>query len=364
MRLLASLLLTCLLAASASADAALDGAIARLAAGDPAERLRATNELGRCGTRPVCAKAARALERALFDAEPTVRRGALNALVALDARAAGGSVARLLAVEQDPTVLPAALMALGALRVQGQDALVLRYASHPAAGVRAGAIHAAGLLGGEGMRRLVLNSLRMSGDEDEQWVVRASAVLALAKLGRAEDLAVIQRAFQSGGGQKHWIARSAVAKAIAALSPRPREALERMLLDGDPRVALTAAQGLARAGYAPILRGHLRHPKASVRLAVVGAVRQAELRDTAPQLHHMVRFDGSREVRFAAALTLFAWDDPRADAMMLDAVRSNDPAVWGRAVAELARRTGAQHGRDVKAWQRALKRVRAEQAPR
>ncbi len=358
------LLLTFVLAASASADAAIDRAIARLQAGDAAERLRATNELGRCGRRPACAKAARALERALFDAAPSVRRGALNALVALDARAAGGSVARLLGVEQDPTVLPAALMALGQLCVEGQDALVVRFASHPAPAVRAGALTAAGHLGGEALHRLVRNSLRMADAEDQRWIVRASAVLALARLGRAEDLAVIQRAFQSGGGQAHWIARSAVAKAIAALHPSPRAALERLLLDGDPRVALTAAQGLARTGYRPVLREHLRHGKSSVRLAVIGAVREADMREVAQQLHGMVRFDASREVRFAAAITLFLWDDPRADAMMLDAVRSNDPAIWGEAVAQLARRTGVQHGRDVKAWRRALQRVRAEGASR
>lgn len=364
MRPLACLLLIVSLAASAFADAAIDDAIGRLRAKDPLVRLRATNELGRCQQGPACAKAARALERAVFDPSAHVRRGALNGLVTLDARSAGGSVARLLQVEQDVSVLPAALMALGELRVQGHDDLVVRYASHPLAPVRAGAMQAAGHLRGPRMRRLVLNSLRMADEEDAQWVVRASAVLALARMGHAEDLAPIQRAFQSGGGTQSWIARSAVAKAIASLNPSPRIPLEAMLLDDDPRVALTAATGLLDAGYTPVVLANLSHGKSGVRIASVGAVRRAKLEQARPRLHHMARFDRSRAVRFAAALTLFAWNDPIADAMMLDAVRADDPAIWGQAVAQLARRTGAQHGRDVKAWSRALKRVRAEGRPR
>lgn len=368
MRIVPILLLLLAIAAPAHADAApdeqIDEQVARLKARDPAQRLRAANALGRCGSGAACTKAARALERALFDAVPLVRRGALNALVELDARQAGGSIVRLLGMEQDVTVVPAALIALGRLKVQGQEPLLVRHAGHPVVAVRAAAITAAGDLGGTRMRRLVLNSLRMAGAEDEAWVVRSSAVLALAKLGKAEDLATIQRAFESGGGQDHWIARSAVAKAIAALHPRPRAPLERILLDGDPRVAGTAALGLARAGYTPVIREHLRHPKASVRMAAVSAVRKVKLLDTRPRLHHMARFDGSREVRFAAALALFDWGDPAADAMMLDAVRANDPAIWGEAVAQLARRTGVQHGRDVKAWSRALKRTRAAEPPR
>ncbi|MDF1702950.1 MAG: HEAT repeat domain-containing protein, partial [Planctomycetota bacterium] len=341
------------------ADAAVDQQIAGPKARDPAERLRATNALGRCGRRPVCAKAARALEQALFDPSPTVRRGALNALVALDARAAGGAIARLLAVERDASVVPAALLALGALQVQGHAAILVRAASHPRPAIRAAALTAAGSIGGARMRRLVLNSRQMAAAEDEQWLVRSSAVLALARLGKAEDLALIQRAFQEGGGKAHWMARAAVARAIASLHPHPRAALERMLLDSDPRVAVTAATGLARAGYTPLIREYLRHPKASVRMATVSAVRSVKLLDTRPRLHHMARFDASREVRFAAAVTLFQWGDPAADEMMLDAVRANDPAIWAEAVAQLARRTGARHGRKVKAWRRTLAQQRA-----
>lgn len=348
--------------APAVADTALDAALVGLGAPDPMTRLKATNALGRMRTEPMRSRATRALERALFDEAPLVRRGALNALVDLDARAVGGAVARLLAMEQDVEVLPAALLALGALQVAGHDALVVRYASHPAAAVRAAAMHAAGHLGGPALRRVLLNSLRMAGEEDQQWVVRASAVLALARLGHAEDLAVIRRAFQGGGGTSSWIARSAVAKAIAALDPAPRVPLERLLADADPRVAATAAIALAETGYGFVVLDRLEHGVASIRIAAVTAVRRAELRKATPRLHHMARFDRSRPVRFAAAITLFTWGDPAADAMMLDAVRSTDPAIWGQAVAQLARRTGAQHGRDVKAWARELKRVRAREA--
>ncbi|MDA1196291.1 MAG: hypothetical protein O2894_14070, partial [Planctomycetota bacterium] len=135
---------------------------------------------------------------------------------------------------------------------------------------------------------------------------------------------------------------------------------ERLLADGDPRVAATAARGLVDTGHGEVILGQLHHGHAGVRLAAVAGVRHGRLVTARPRLHHMARFDAAREVRFAAAVTLFLWDDPTADPLMLDAVRSNDPAVWGEAVAQLARRTGAQHGRKVSAWRRELAALRRE----
>ncbi|MDA1196041.1 MAG: HEAT repeat domain-containing protein, partial [Planctomycetota bacterium] len=210
---------------SAHAADGMDTALAALQHTEPARRLQATNMLALAAPGPDRSRAVRALEQAVFDPEPVVRRGALNALVRLDARAAGGTVVRLISVEGDPTVLPAALLALGALHVEGQDDVLVRHAAHPIGAVRAAALMAAGDLGGPQMRRLVLNALQMAGEEDAQWFVRTSAILALARIGTAEDLAAIQHAFERGGGRAHWIARTAVAKALAALHPRPRTAL-------------------------------------------------------------------------------------------------------------------------------------------
>ncbi len=351
-----------LLAGPVWAEDGLEAQLAQLAHKDPLQRLRATNALGACGRRPACAKAARALERALFDPVGAVRRGALNALVALDARGAAGAVVRLIQVERDASVLPAALLALGRLRVQGQSDILVRHAAHPTIGVRAAALAAAGDLGGARLRRLVLNSLQLAGAEDEQWIVRSSAILALAKIGQAEDLGLIQRAFAQGGGKAFWMARAAVAKAIAALNPKPRAALERLLLDVDSRVAVTAATGLATTGHGAVLVTYLRDGRSAVRAAAVGGVRQGNVRTATARLRHMARFDGSREVRFAAAIALFVWRDPTADEMLLDALRSNDPAIWGAAAARLARRTGQQHGRKVKAWRHALAAERTAHA--
>ena len=342
-------------ARTASADDGLDAALLALVSADAQTRVDAARALGHCGRAPRCARAARALEPALFDAEPEVRRAALVALVELDARGAAGGVVRLLQVEREVGVLPSALLALGALHVAGQDDLVTRFAAHPHPGVRAAAVTAAGDLGGARMRRLVLNSLQLAGAEDEQWLVRASALLALARLGRPDDMTLIQRVFEEGGGRSHWIARSAVARAIAALHPAPRAALERLLADPDPRVAVTAAAGLAQAGLRDVLVGHLGDGRSAVRAAAVGGIRQADLRRTLPTLRRLAQRDPSRTVRWAAAVTLFEWQDPLGDELMLDALRAEDPAIWGEALARLARRQGARHGRDVSAWRAALR---------
>ncbi len=325
---------------------------------DVQERVRGVGLLSSCRKQPECAPAVRALQRALFDPQPAVRHAVLAALTALDARAAGGDVVRLLQVEHDARVLPAALLALGSLRVAGAEAAVTKFASHPAAAVRAAAMSAAGDLGGAAMRRLVLNSLQMAGDEDSEWLVRSSAVLAMAKIGRAEDLALVQRAYRRGGGRAFWLARAAVARAVTALHPRPREPLELLLADSDPRVAVTAAKGLADAGFSAVLVRHLGNAKSSIRAAAVGGVRQADLRSAGAQLRRMARFDRSRGVRWAAAKVLFAWDDPLGDRLLLDALRSKEATIWAEALALLAQKTGGKHGRDVEAWREDLQRRR------
>ena len=237
------------------------------------ERVRGIAFLSQCRKEPQRSKAVRALQRALFDPEPAIRQGAVGALVALDARAAGGDIVRLLEVERDLGVLPTALLALGDLKVAGADRVLTRFAAHPDATVRASALTAAGDLGGAALRRLVINSLRMAGGEDVEWVVRSAAILALARIGRPADLAAIQRAYDTGGGHAHWLARSAIAKAVAALHPSPQATLEQLLADPDPRVAVTAAAGLADAGYADVLLGHQRNGQSRVRAAAVGGVR-------------------------------------------------------------------------------------------
>jgi HEAT repeat protein len=352
--------------AAADPPATKPAAAKRLAAGLEAlrhehayERVRGVALLALCATEPERSKAARALQGALFDPEPAIRQGAVGALVRLDARAAGGELVRLLGLERDVAVLPTALLALGDLKVAGADRVLTRFASHPEATVRASALTAAGDIGGPTLRRLVLNSLGMAGGEDVEWIVRSAAILALARIGRPADLAAIQRAYRTGGGHAHWLARSAIAKAVAALHPEPQGTLEQLLADPDPRVAVTAAAGLADAGYADVLLGHLRSGQSGVRAAAVGGVRQAELRRAAPGLKRMARYDASRVVRWAAAKVLFAWDDPYGDTLLLDALRSKEPAIWAEALALLAQRTGASHGRDVDAWRKELKNRRA-----
>lgn len=357
-------LLVYLTATPAAADGkALEQGLRALAHEDAHERSGGLRWLAKCRAQPERARAVRALQRALFDAHPAIRAGAIQVLASFDARAAGGDLVRLLELERDVQVLPTALLALGTLRVAGADAVVRRFASHPEAGVRAAAMSAAGDLGGPAMRRLVLNALQMAGAEDAEWLVRSAAVVALSKIGRAEDLTLVQRAYRQGGGRTSWLARASIARALAALHPDPRAALERLLADPDPRVAVTAAKGLADAGLERVLLGHLRSGQSGVRAAAVGGVRQADLRAALPQLRRMARFDRARGVRWAAAKVLFLWDDPLGDTLMLDAVQAKEAAIWTEAVALLSRKTGLKRGRDVGAWKSALSK-RRRGAPR
>lgn len=327
--------------------------------GDLARRVRATNQLAQCGHSPGRVRAVRALERALFDPHPTLRRAALNALVVLDARGAGGSIVRLLASERDVSVLPAALIALGRLHVRGADQVLIERAGHPHPAVRAATLTAAGDLGGPANRRLVLNSLQMAGAEDGDWLVRSSAMLALARIGAPGDLDLIQSVYRTGGGQASWLARCALARVVAALHPRPQRTLEAMIQDPDIRVAVTAATGLAQAGLLDVLALYLRSGVPQIRAAAVGGVRQAGLVQWLPRLRHMARWDRSREVRWAVAIALFAMEDPVADELMIEGLKAREITIWAAALAHLSRRTGASHGRSAKAWRAELKRWRS-----
>jgi hypothetical protein len=64
-------------------------------------------------------------------------------------------------------------------------------------------------------------------------------------------------------------------------------------------------------------------------------------------------------VRWAAARALFRLDDPLGDELMLVGLTSREPAIWVEAIALLARKTGAAHARDVPAWRKELRRLRA-----
>jgi HEAT repeat protein len=245
------------------------------------------------------------------------------------------------------------------LQVQGTEQVLVQRASHPHPAVRAATLAAAGDLGGPANRRLVLNSLQMAGAEDADWLVRSSAMLALAKIGGPGDLDLIQRVYRSGGGEASWLARSALARVVAALHPRPQRTLEAMIQDPDIRVAVTAATGMAQTGLFDVLSLYLRSGVPQIRAAAVGGVRQAGLVRWLPRLRHMARWDRSREVRWAVAVALFAMEDPAGDELMIEGLKAREITVWAGALAHLSRRTGASHGRDAKAWRAELKRWRA-----
>ncbi len=350
-----------LLLAAAAARAADDAAaaLARLGSPDPKRRCEAVAVLEGVREEALRDAVLQGLVARLDDPSPPVRSRAALALGRRgDARAAE-PIARRLEGEPRRDVLPSFLLALGDLRASAEVGTVVSFATtSPAPAVRGAALTALGRIGGERARTVLLEALARPGLADSDWALRSAAMLGLAHAGRAEDVGKVLVIYREGGGAAHWFARSALARFVAERDPDPLPVLHRLVGDADPRVALTAAEGFARSGHQDALLGLLAHVVPSVRAAAAGAIAKARVEAGYPRLRTMARFDRSREVRWAAALALFRAEDPEGDALVLDGLRSREPAVWAEALAALAERTGESHGRDTEAWRAALWRWR------
>ncbi len=347
-------------AANGAEFASAGHAAKQLADGDRADRLSAANYLGRSKRPKARAVAGAALARALEHPDDVTRRAAANALVKIEWRAAAPALRKRLAKEHHPTVVPALLIALGRLGGAAEDIeMLVPYAGPrvPAA-IRTAAVTALGESGGAKAREAALGALDATDADDPRWGLRAAAVMALAKCGHGADLKRIRDVYQRTQAKRHWLARSALARAVAVMASDPIPVLNQLVRDSDARVAVTAAEGFARAGHPAHLHGLLNDAEARVRVAAVGGVQQARLRSAIPRVRRMARHDRKREVRWAAASALFRLEDPAGDELVLIAVDSREPAIWTEAVALLANRTGARHGRNVSAWREELRRAR------
>lgn len=342
----------------AGADATAD-ALQALESGSPAEKVAGAGRLA-VDRAPARREAILdALGRHLTDPWPDVRRAVALALGRRGDRRAAGLLADRLPVEQRPDVLAALLLGVGDLGGSEHVACVVPFATrHALPSVRAAAVTALGHLGGEAARTVVLETIATPGLPDLDWSLRAAGVLALARCGRPEDVGVALVAYREGAGEGHWFARSALARLVATLDPDPVPLLRRLVGDSDPRVAVTAAEGLARAGHPDELLRLLGHVVPSVRAAAASGAAQANLEAALPRLRSMARLDAAREVRWAAALALFRLEDADGDALVLEGLRAREPAIWMEALAALADRTGEWHGLDRSAWHAALVRWR------
>lgn len=300
--------------------------------------------------------ARRALLQALADAAADVRRVAAASLSRLPERGSRAPLEAALRRETDRAVVPALLLALGALGDPGTVGVLAGWSRDPAPAVRAAAFTALGDAGGEEARRRLLAGLEDPGGPDPGWNVRAAVVLGLGRAGRRGDVGDVLAALRRGDGWTHWFARSALARAVPTLDPDPLPLLEHLVRDGDSRVAVTAAEGFARCGRPARLLALLGDPAPGVRGAAAAAVALAGLGDARATLAALARRDPALAVRWAAALALFRLRLPEGDELVLAALTSPEAAIWTEAIAVLEQRTREQHGRDAAGWRAALAR--------
>lgn len=348
-------------AADEQGRSALDAARkTALGTAETVERLAAANQIARLGREPQLRTAAvRTLVQLLQDRAAPLRRAAANGLSQIGATEAATAVRTRLGLETEVQVRPALLLALGRLGGAEDVPRLIGFVRHTVPAVRAAAVMALGARGGEAALRAVRQTLVDAKVPDPSWVIRSSVFVALAQIGTAEDVPRAQRIYVAHEGYRHFLARSAWVRLVAAKAAEPRTLLLDFLDDPDSRVAITAAKGLARRGLAADLIRALDDPENADRRAAA-AIGLATLPGDTVRLRlvRQVQRDPSRRVRWTCARLLFERKDPEGDELVLRGLRAREPAVWAEAMALLEERTGEKHERDVAAWQAALARER------
>jgi len=325
---------------------------------DPGARAAAALVLGGVSASAQQPAARAALVAALADPQASVRRHVAAALANLPAPGLRVPLEAALARETASEVLPALLLALGALREPLLVSRLAAYRRDASPSVRAAAATALADAGGEPARGVLLEMLTDPGGADGAWNVRAAAILGLAQVGQPGDVTGVLAALQAPGGWTSWLVRSALAAALPRIDAFPLLLLNRLVADEDERVAVTAAESLWRVGGEPALLARLEHPGASVRAAAASACARRGVLAARSRLLAMAYGDASGRTRWSASLALVRMGLSEGDELLLWGVKSSEPAVWAEALAVLEQLTGARHGNDLAAWRRELVRLR------
>ena len=218
------------------AHGAVDRAPHDLKHRNTARRARAAQILGLCHV----GAALPLIVEALRDPAPEVRVAATRALGRLGEPSAAAGLLTAVGAERAVPAGPAA-DALEQMGVGIADALRdgLLAASPTTRTVAA-------YLSGEGSFTRSIDLLRLSLTTDPDPVVRASSAVALGRMGRTADVAVL---LEGAGERQPSELRRACAAALGDLGdPSAVEGLRDLLADPDPRVAEIAATSLLRLG--------------------------------------------------------------------------------------------------------------------
>jgi hypothetical protein len=312
---------------------------------------------------------------ALGDPRSEIRRNAVRVLALQGAAAAGGAPALALATrDADPTVRLESVRAIGALGAGAGAAAALVRALGDADSAVASAAEAALAEQGAAAAPALVDGLEVSSEAHGARVtgliarladgptrlcdalastsvnVQVHAAIGLAALGAARGgsaLAALGAATTSGNAR----VRAAVARAIAAIAPRPDRSLPPLAIDGFEQRVLAEADlarakdALAAAGAAGLV-ARLSDARPAVRanaafgLGIVASSGSGSAGDPAglaDALAVCLR-DDAAEVRLAAARALDRLGEPAIAACAPDvvgALRGADPALTAQLVALL-----------------------------
>lgn len=216
---------------------------------------------------------------------------------------------------EDGRELGALLGAMGRLRAEGAEALLLTYARDPLDAVRAGAVEGLARLGTPAAVEVVAAAL-----QDPDRAVRAAAAEGLGRLGARGAPPLVRAATASLPSEGAW--RVELARALGETGSAEAVPALRLLLEGASAAA--AAGAVARLGGqagTEVLLRHLEQPDAPARAEAIEALAQLAARESAPAVAaHLT--DDRPDVRAGAARALGKLRHEAASAR-LEALRSD-----------------------------------------
>jgi len=288
---------------------------------------------------------------ALDDSQSSVRLAAASSLGSLGDERAVPFLARRAVVDPSPRVQAALLLALGMCGDSYVARHVAPFLEHPHRPVRAAAAAALGSLGDAGQREAMWAALRYA-PHDPGFLVRSAILAAFARLGWKDDVRRAIVELEEMGAHRHWLARASIVAAIGAAGLKERAGWLHELItsEEDPRIIVAAAGALGRLGLTDDVYALLGHESSEVRRAALAALHEQGDPRVAARAAVMVTTDDNTDVRFEAAMILFASGHEKGNLYMVDALRSRDPNYWMAALVALEKKYSRSFGRDPEAW--------------